>query len=142
MFTGEYPYKVDAKGRVPFPPKFRDQLKGGLVLARGEGKCIYVYPMSVWEKLSEKLDVLPPAPSDIMEYKRLLFGTAFEAEFDGQGRISLPATLRQHADIGDSVILTGANNTLEIWSKENWEQASEDAGAKMRQISERMREQQ
>jgi MraZ protein len=141
VFTGEYQYKVDEKGRVPFPPKFREQLKGGFVLARGERKCITVYPMALWEKLSDKLDVLPPAPTDVMEYKDLLFGTAFETEFDGQGRVSLPAPLRQHAEIDNAVVLSGSNNTLLIWSKENWEQISEDAGAKMRQISERVKEQ-
>ena len=55
MFTGEYQYKVDDKGRVPFPPKFREELKAGLVLARGFEKCIVVYPRAEWEKISEKI---------------------------------------------------------------------------------------
>jgi MraZ protein len=136
VFSGEYQYKVDEKGRVPFPPRFREQLREGLVLARAEEKCITVYPKSVWDKQCEQLNVLPSATSaEVRQYKRLLFGTAFESEFDGQGRVTLPAPLRDHAEIGSTVILAGANNVLEIWSKENWERVSEDAGGQMSQLN-------
>ena len=138
MFTGEYQYKVDEKGRVPFPPKFREQLKEGLILARSENKCISVYPVDEWKKLSEQWNLLPPADPDELRYRRLLFGTAFEAEFDGQGRIGLPAPLRQHADIGNTVVLVGANNCMEIWNKENWDQESTDPGKQMADINKRL----
>ena len=132
MFTGEYQYKVDDKGRIPFPPKFRDALKGGLILSRGLGwKCINVYPIGEWEKVSEKLAVLPGAGLGETRKNRYMFGGGNEAEFDGQGRVSLPPILRQYAGIDKDAVIVGTNNYLEIWSKENWDRELEEMMSKM-----------
>jgi MraZ protein len=121
MFIGEYQYKVDEKGRVPLPPRFRRELKEGMVLSKGMGeKCIAVYPTREWKKLADKLAEKTVIPANLRKLNRALFGSAFGAAFDGQGRIKLPDTLRAYAEIGDTAIVVGANARVELWSEEGW----------------------
>jgi len=121
MFIGEYQYKVDEKGRVPLPPKLRREMKEGVVLAKGMGeKCIAVYTMREWKRLSDKLAEKALTPANLRRLNRAMHGSAFSASFDGQGRIKLPDYLRQYAGIGDTVIVVGANARVELWSEEGW----------------------
>lgn len=121
MFIGEFEYKVDEKGRVPFPPKFRRELREGVVLTPGAEKCIIAYPLSEWTKLAKTLTTGPITPSKLRRLNRAIFAAAFRLLFDGQGRIALPIPLRQHAGIEEEVIIAGANNYLELWNKKQWE---------------------
>jgi len=122
MFFGEFEYKIDDKGRVPIPPKFRKELKGGVVLAPGIEKCIIAYPSSEWKKLADTLTSGSITPSKLRRLNRAIFATAFSIRIDGQGRIALPISLRQYAEIVDEVIIAGANNYLELWNKVHWEE--------------------
>ncbi len=121
MFFGEYQYKVDDKGRVPLPPKFRRELKTGMVLTKGMEKCIAVYPTAEWKRLSDSLAAKAVSPASLRKLTRALFGNAFSASFDGQGRIVLPHALRDYAEIGDTAIVVGANNNVELWSEDEWQ---------------------
>jgi MraZ protein len=121
FFLGEYEYKVDAKGRVPIPPKFRKHFTDGIVLNMGAEECINAYPLSVWEEIAKEFDSGPIAPSRVRQMNRAVFASAFDTELDDQGRVMLPPPLRQHADIKDILIIAGTNKYLEIWSKESWE---------------------
>ncbi len=121
MFLGEFEYRIDDKGRVPIPPKFRKELGRGLILVPGIERCIIAYPPSEWRKLAESLTTGTIAPSKLRRLNRAVFATAFSLNIDGQGRIALPITLRQAAGIDDEVVIAGANNYLELWSKELWE---------------------
>ena len=121
MFFGEFEYRVDGKGRALLPPRFRTHLKDGVVLTPGVEKCITAYPISEWKKLADALTGSPLARSKMRQLNRALFATAFYLNIDGQGRISLPAPLREHAGIVDEVVIAGANNYLEIWNKARWE---------------------
>jgi len=133
MFFGEYQYKVDEKGRVPLPPKFRREMREGVILARGTEKCITVYSLSEWKRVAESLAAKVVTPANLRKLNRAIFGSAFSASFDGQGRTTLPFPLRNYAEIGDTVIVVGANNRVELWNEELWkaektsseEQASE-----------------
>ena len=125
MFLGEFEYKIDDKGRVPIPPKFRRELKEGLILTLGPEKCIVAYTSPAWKKLAESLTTGSVTPSKLRRLNRAIFSTAFHLNIDGQGRIALPITLRQYAGIEDEVIIAGANTCLELWNKELW--ASEKA---------------
>ncbi len=121
MFYGEFEYKIDEKGRIPLPPKFRDELKAGVVLFPGIEKCINLYPISEWKKLASTLTSTSIAASKMRRLYRAIFSTAFQLSLDKQGRIAIPTPLREHAEIGDEVIIAGANNYLEIWDKARWE---------------------
>jgi MraZ protein len=122
MFSGEYEYKIDSKGRVPIPPKLRSQFAGGIVLNRGIDNCIDVYPQSTWQETVAKLQTLSATMNEkSRRLNRILFANAFTTELDEQGRVMLPPALRQHANIQDTLVIAGVNNRLEIWSKESWD---------------------
>lgn len=122
MFYGEFDYKIDEKGRIPIPPRFRSALKDGVVLAPGAEKCITAYTMPEWKKVSDKLTDSSLTRSKMRRLSRALFATAFPTKIDNQGRIALPAPLREHAEIVDEVVIAGANSYLEIWNKILWEE--------------------
>ena len=122
MFFGEEEYKIDHKGRVLIPPKFRKELKGRLVLTPGIEKCIVAYPVAEWQKLAATLTSGSVTPSKLRKLNRALFATAFSRNIDGQGRIALPDPLREYAEIVDEVIIAGANTYLELWNKVHWEE--------------------
>ncbi len=125
MFYGEFDYKIDDKGRVSLPPKFRSALKDGVVLTSGAEKCITVYTVSEWRKLSSTLTNSPLSRSKMRKLSRALFATAFSTRIDNQGRVAIPAPLREHAEIVDEVTVIGSNTYLEIWNKILWEEEKE-----------------
>lgn len=122
MFFGEFTYKIDEKGRMPIPPKFRAELKEGVVLTPGVEKCILAYPLPEWKKLAATLTTGSVTPGKLRRLNRAIFATAFSLNIDGQGRIALPIPLRQHAGIEEEVVIAGANNYFELWNKEQWEE--------------------
>ena len=136
MFQSEYRYKLDEKGRVPVPPKFREDLKDGIILVPGPEKCIIGYTPAEWKKLSENLHGSTLASNKMRKLNRALFSTAFHLNLDGQGRIALPAPLRTFAGIGEDVVITGANTYLEIWDKKLWEEEKTNSLAQAWQIIE------
>ncbi len=125
MFYGEFDYKIDEKGRVPLPPKFRSALKDGVVLTPGAEKCITVYTVPEWRKLSATLTNSPLSRSKMRKLSRALFATAFSTRIDNQGRVAIPAPLREHAEIVDEVTVIGSNTYLEIWNNIHWEEEKE-----------------
>jgi MraZ protein len=122
MFFGEFQYKIDEKGRVSIPPRFRRELRDGVVLAPGVEQCITVYSPSEWKNLAESMTSTLVTASKLRRLKRTLFATAFSLRMDGHGRIALPYSLRQYADITDCVVIAGANNYLEIWNRDHWQE--------------------
>ncbi len=123
MFVGEFEYRVDEKGRVPVPPKFRTEnlKKEGLVLSPGMEKCITIYTVAEWKKLADSLTSGPLLPSKLRKLNRAIFATAFYVDIDAQSRITVPVQLRQYAGITDEVVIIGANTYLELWGKEQWD---------------------
>jgi MraZ protein len=122
MFYGEFDYKIDEKGRLPIPPRFRNALKDGVVLTPGAENCITAYTVTEWRKLSATLTNSPLSRSKMRKLNRVFFATAFSTRIDGQGRIAIPAPLREHAQIADEAVVAGANTYLEIWNKTLWEE--------------------
>lgn len=120
MFSGNYDYKVDEKGRVPVPPRFRQELKGEVILTAVAEKCITAYSAAGWQAVVGRLakDSIPSAK--LRKLKRAIIGAAYEAEVDGQGRVVLPFKLRSHAAIGESVVVVGNGDYFEIWQPELW----------------------
>jgi len=121
MFFGEFEYRIDEKGRVPIPPRFRGELRDGIVLTPGIERCINAYPLSEWKKVSTTLTTGSITPGKMRKLHRAIFATAFRLNMDGQGRIALPIPLRDYAGIDDEVVTAGVNTYLELWNKEQWE---------------------
>lgn len=121
MFLGEYEYRVDSKARLPLPPKFRQELGGGLILTKGAEACIVVYPAAEWHKLADPLAARTMMPSQKKrKLNRHVFSSAFDLTLDGQGRIALPSPLRSYAHIDDVATIVGVNNYVELWSPTLW----------------------
>ncbi len=122
MFFGEFEYRVDDKGRVPIPPKFRTELRDGVVLTPGMERCITAYPLAEWKKLAATLITGPVATAKIRTLNRAMFANAFHLVADGQGRVALPSQLREHAEIGAEAVVVGANGYFEIWNNTRWQE--------------------
>lgn len=122
MFMGEFNHNVDDKGRLMLPAKFREDLgTGEYVLTRGLDNCLFLFPISEWKEFEEKIKKLSLTKKDARAFVRFLFSGATNDIIDKQGRIKLNDNLKQYAGIEKEVVVTGAFNRVEIWSKENWE---------------------
>jgi MraZ protein len=121
MFMGEYNHTIDAKGRLIIPAKFRELLGEEFVLTRGLDGCLWIYPMDEWEAFEEKLKALPlTVNKNARAFARFFVTGATNGELDKQGRVLIPATLREFAGLDKDVILAGNLSRIEVWSKEKW----------------------
>lgn len=118
---GEYNHTIDAKGRLIVPSKFREQLGDEFVVTKGLDGCLFVYDNSEWKNFEEKLQKLPLTNPNARKFSRFFLAGASACEVDKQGRILLPAVLREFADITKDVVLVGVGSRVEIWSRERWE---------------------
>ena len=125
FFMGEYNNKVDAKGRIIIPSKFREKLGENFVVTKGLDKCLYVYDASSWSSIQEKLAQMPILTADARTVRRMMVGSAVESDTDATGRVLISAPLRSYASIDKEAVLIGNIDHIEIWSRENWDKASE-----------------
>ena len=121
MFMGEYSHTIDAKGRLIVPSKFREQLGNEFVITKGLDGCLFVYSNAEWENIEEKFQNIPLTTKDARKFSRFFFSGAAVCEVDKQGRILLPAVLREFAGITKDAVLVGVGSRVEIWSKDRWE---------------------
>ena len=126
MFMSQYNHTVDAKGRLIVPSKFRDQLGDEFVVTKGIDGCLFVYANEDWKAFEEKLATLPMTNKEARMFTRFFLAGAATLEVDKQGRILLPANLREFAALEKDVVLVGVGTRIEIWSKENWENMDAD----------------
>ena len=122
MFMGEYRHTVDPKGRLIVPSKFRELLGTEFVVTRGLDGCLFVYPMDSWTAYVDKLKKLPLTDKNARLFMRFLIAGANTCELDKQGRILLPATLREFAGLEKDVLLAGMLDHIEIWNEERWKE--------------------
>ena len=127
MLTGQYTHSIDAKGRVNFPAKLREELGERFIITRGLDNCLFVYSGDEWDQLAAKLHELPISKSAPLN--RFFFAGAAEAEPDKQGRVLLPAHLREYAGLDRDVTIAGVSNRAEIWDSERWEKQNEQLTA-------------
>ena len=121
VFTGEYRHSVDDKGRIAVPAKFRAQLAGGAVVSRWLENCLAIHTREGWDELSEKIGRLPIGDAGSRLFQRVIFGGAFEADLDRQGRVVVPAYLREEAGLADEAVIVGSRDHAEIWAPQRWD---------------------
>ena len=127
MFRGSSKVALDAKGRMALPVQFRERLRGcseGRVVTTvspsGEReRCLWLYPLPEWEALQAKLARMSNLRPAVRRLHRLLIGHAADGELDANGRLLLPAMLREYAELEKKVVLLGLTNKIEIWSEAN-----------------------
>ena len=137
VFRGVQHINMDAKGRLAMPARQREPL-----LSRCEGQivvtidtqtaCLVIYPLPEWERIEGEIQALPALKPAVKRFQRLVLGYATDIELDGSGRMLLPQSLREYAQLDKKLVLVGQGNKLEIWSEALWmaerEQALADSG--------------
>lgn len=126
MFMSEYNHTVDAKGRLIIPSKFREVLGEEFVVSKGMDGCLFVYANDAWAEFEQKLTSLPLINKEARKFARFFLAGAAQVELDKQGRILLPASLREFAGLEKDVVLVGVGSRIEIWNKEKYEEMGED----------------
>lgn len=122
MFMGEYNHTIDAKSRLIIPSKFRDILGDEFVVTKGLDGCLFVFDNTEWTAFEEKLQKLPSMTNpDVRKFVRFFMAGATTVEVDKQGRILIPAGLKDFAALEKDVVLIGVGSRMEIWSKERYE---------------------
>jgi MraZ protein len=119
MLRGGFEHQVDDKGRIIIPVRFREFLSPACFITRGLHNCLFVFPWTVWVEIEKNLNATSIIDEDALALQRF-FGTGIEASLDGQGRLILPATLREYAGIQKDIFVLGAISHLELWAKSRW----------------------
>ena len=120
MFLGTYTPRLDEKSRLILPAKFREELAEGLVLTRGQERCIYVFSAREFERVHEQMRSAPLSSRLARDYIRVFLSGASDEVPDKQGRVTVPAPLRQYAGLDRDVTVIGAGTRVEIWDSESW----------------------
>lgn len=121
MFLGTHTPRLDDKGRLAMPARFRTDLEGGLVITKGQERCLFAFPVAEFSRLTELLRVAPMTDRRIRDYSRIFFASASQEIPDSQGRITVPASLRQYAGLEKDCVVIGANTRVEIWDSVAWQ---------------------
>lgn len=121
MFLGTYAPKLDEKGRIILPAKFRDELASGIVMTRGQEHCIYVFSQREFENLHDKIRQAPVTSKQARDYLRVLLSGASSETPDKQNRVTVPVPLRSYAGLDRDLVVIGAGTRAEIWDAETWE---------------------
>lgn len=137
MFRGVQHINMDAKGRLAMPARQREPLLsqcGGQLVATidTQSRCLFIYPLPEWERIERDIQALPAMNPQVKRFQRLVMGYATDMELDGNGRVLLPAPLREYAGLEKKVVLVGQVHKLELWAEELWQAecavALEEAG--------------
>ncbi len=130
MLLGEYFHNIDAKGRIILPSKFRTELGEQFIVTKGFDGCLYGYSISAWKEIEEKIKELPLVTGkDARSFTRFFFSSAVLCDIDSQGRILISSTLREFASLKKEVTIIGVSSRIEFWSKDKWEEYSNNQDA-------------
>ena len=120
MFLGTHNPRLDEKGRLFLPAKYREELAGGVVITKGQERCLFVFPQDEFGRITEALRTAPVTAKAVRDYSRVFFASASDEIPDKQGRITVPAALRAYAGLQRDCVVIGANTRLEIWDATAW----------------------
>ncbi len=142
MFYGEFEHSIDRKGRLILPSKFREVARTNFIerffVTRGLDSCLFMFAEEEWRTQESKFKTMPFVKQDPRTFNRLFFSGAVDLIPDKQGRILLPAYLKDHAQIKRDVIIVGVSNRIEIWSKEKWHEFYANSRQSFEQIAEKL----
>lgn len=138
MLMGEYKNSIDIKSRMIIPAKFRDELIPKCILTKGLDNCLYIYPMEEWKKFQDKLSTLPVSDAKARAFVRYFYGSAVECEIDKQGRMTIPQNLKEYAKIEKELVTLGVMNKVEIWCKDEYENAENGEKLEPSEFAEQM----
>lgn len=140
MFFGEYRHRVDDKGRLAIPAKFRKALGKGAVVTRGLDSSLFLFPKEEWDKLAGKLASLPLGRATSRALARMMLAGAMEVDLDKQGRIVLPEYLRTYAGLERELVLAGLYDRIELWDSSAWDRYKTTTEREVGDIAEQLGE--
>lgn len=121
MLVGSYQHKLDGKGRMVLPSRFREDLGQVVMASVGYDSCVHIYPMEKWNEQLEKVRELDTFKEKSRTFRRYLMASAHNLEIDGMGRILIPQVLRNYGSIQQDVWVIGNEDWVEIWDQQKWE---------------------
>jgi MraZ protein len=119
-FLGTHTPRLDEKGRLFLPAKFRDELAEGLVVTRGQERCLYVWPTPEFARMTDQMRQAPVTNKAARDYLRMLFAGASDEKPDKQGRVTIPPMLREYAGLTRECVVIGAGSRVEVWDAQAW----------------------
>ena len=142
MFYGEHVHTIDGKGRLIVPARFRQALQEHdvkrLFLTRGLDKCLFLFPESEWRIAEGRFKQIPFTKSEGRKFNRMFFSGATEVTVDRLGRLLVPKTLKDFAEIKQDVVVVGVSSRMEIWAKEKWKAFYESSREGFEDVAERV----
>jgi MraZ protein len=120
VFLGTFSPRLDDKGRIFLPAKFREDLAGGLVITKGQERCLRVYPAAEFARITERLRDAPMTAKSTRDFSRMMFAGAHDEVPDRQGRVTVPLKLREYAGLDRDCAVVGMNTHAEIWDATAW----------------------
>ncbi|MBL5975155.1 MAG: transcriptional regulator MraZ [Candidatus Leucobacter sulfamidivorax] len=136
MFLGTFTPKLDEKGRLILPSKFREELAEGLVITRGQERCLYVFSGAEFARMHERLREAPITSKQGRDYLRVFLSGAHDETPDKQGRVTVPPTLRDYAGLDRDLAVIGAGSRAEIWDAQAWQRYLEEQESAFADIEE------
>ncbi|KFI53908.1 MraZ family transcriptional regulator [Bifidobacterium biavatii DSM 23969] len=122
LLLGTYTPKIDSKGRLALPAKLRSQLGPGLIMARGQERCVYLLPQAEFRRIAMQIQRTSLGDKAARDYLRVFLSGAVDQEPDKQGRVLVPQMLRDYANLGTDVVVIGVGTRAEIWNSKAWEE--------------------
>lgn len=136
LFLGTHQPRLDDKGRLFLPAKFRDDLAEGLVITRGQERCLYVFPVAEFTRLYEQMRQAPVTSKAARDYQRVFLSGASSETPDKQGRVTVPPPLREYAGLTRDCVVIGAGSRLEVWDAQAWDAYLADRESAFSDLSE------
>lgn len=136
LFLGTHQPRLDDKGRLFLPAKFRDDLAEGLVITRGQERCLYVFPVAEFTRLYEQMRQAPVTSKAARDYQRVFLSGASSETPDKQGRVTVPPPLREYAGLTRDCVVIGAGSRLELWDAQAWDAYLADRESAFSDLSE------
>lgn len=121
LLLGTYTPHLDPKGRLALPAKFRPQLTGRFVLARGQERCVYLLPAREFRRMASRIQHVSVGNKETRDYLRVFLSGATDEKADSKGRIMIPPMLRSYAHLNRDVAIIGVGTRAEIWDKKTWD---------------------
>lgn len=134
MFRGRFYHQLDTKGRLSIPSRFRETLSTNYderLIITNFDDCLWAYPMAEWAELEKKVSALPQFMDEVKALQRVFISAAAECPIDKQGRVLVPPTLREYAELSRDVVIVGMTRRFELWSRDRWNDVFRDAQLKL-----------
>jgi MraZ protein len=136
VFLGTHTPRLDEKGRIFLPAKWRDEFAQGVVITRGQERCLYVWPRAEFDQFTERFRNAPLTNKAARDFLRMLFAGASDEAPDRQGRVMIPPALRTYAGLSKDVVVIGSMTRAEIWDPAAWQSYQDEKESVFADVSE------